>query len=455
MDDPASLAESLYKQNKEITGKNKTLSILRKLYEISILTLGSQDLAVKISQTIQSNFGFDLVGVLRYDSSTGELKPLALESSEKLRKLDINSKSYATKSTLQVGQSAFLSHVISARDIGYAQDLGDVWGSLVGPATLKDIQSQSHIKSSVALPLIIQDEVIGILILSINRLYQDLGDFEKESIRNFVNVIAVALDKALLYEQLKVNNQQLKIMDQARAEFISIASHQLRTPPATIKWYLAAVISGDFGDLSPKVKEALIKAQLTNNGLITLIDDMLNASRIERGQMEFLYEETDVEPLIQQSVIDLTPQATMRKLFLDYSKPATEIPKILADREKLKQVISNLIDNAIKYTKQGGVTVKFESDGNNLLIKVTDTGKGLEPGEAATIFQKYGRGKDAKKHASGLGLGLYVAKIISEHHRGRVSAESPGPGKGTTFTVTLPIKTDLKAETFDLTQNQF
>ncbi len=257
-----------------------------------------------------------------------------------------------------------------------------------------------------------------------------------------------------LSSELAVANEQLTVLDKARAEFISIASHQLRTPPSTIKWYLAAVLAGDYGKLSSKTKDALSKAQITNNDLIGLIDDMLNTSRIERGAMEFLFEDTDIVQLAKKVVDELVPQATMKKMKLVWIEPKQKLPNILTDKEKLAQVINNLIDNAIKYGKQGQIKVEMSKTKSDILIKISDQGKGIAPEDLQGIFQKYGRGKDSQQHASGLGLGLYVAKVVAEHHKGKIWAESKGPGKGSTFIVSLPIKTDLKAEIFDLTKAQ-
>lgn len=452
-DNPKVLAENLYKRNIEILGKNKILSLLGKLYEISILTLNSQELAKRISKTIQGEFGFDVVGILLYNRQADDLTPLALTGSERIL-ADSNWEPTFKNKTFPAASNVFLRKVIDTKTSASTTKLDEIWESLVSKKSFEVFKLRGRIKTSLVFPLLIQNEVIGILILSVNRQYNNLADYEKESINSLVNVIAVAMDKAILYEQLKINNEQLKILDKARAEFISIASHQLRTPPATIKWYLAAVLAGDYGRPVPKVRSALEKAQLTNNNLIGLIDDMLNASRIERGKMEFLFEYADVEKLTSDTIIQLRPQAVMRKLRLTYKKPKRKIVRILADKEKLQQVVNNLVDNAIKYTKKGGVDVALSQTSKDLILKVKDTGKGLAPGEKDAIFTKYGRGKDSQRQASGLGLGLYVAKVIVEHHKGKIWAESIGPNKGTTFVVSLPIKTDLKAETFDLTQNQ-
>ncbi len=259
----------------------------------------------------------------------------------------------------------------------------------------------------------------------------------------------------VLTVQLEQANEKLKQLDQARADFINIASHQLRTPPATIKWYLAAVLAGDFGALPPEAQNELKKTEATNNALIALIDDMLNASRIERGKMEFLFEPIDVQSLTQAAVEQLGPIAQMKHLELIYHKPSEVLPKITADREKLKQVVNNLVDNSIKYTTKGTITVDLKQTNDDIVVTVTDTGKGIPLGQAKELFAKYNRGKDSVTHAAGLGLGLYVAKIIVDQHKGKIWAESKGENMGSTFGFSIPIHNNLTETTlFDLSQGE-
>jgi signal transduction histidine kinase len=253
--------------------------------------------------------------------------------------------------------------------------------------------------------------------------------------------------------QLKEANTQLQILDKARAEFISIASHQLRTPPATIKWYVGAILSGDFGQLTSDLKAALDRVNATNNGQIALIDDLLNASRIERGKMEFFFEMGDIVELAKAAFDQLIPQAEMHKIKLIYEPPKQPLPQVMLDKEKVRQVVNNFIDNAIKYTKQGSVTLHFELTPTDVVVKVTDTGRGVAPDIAPTLFDKYTRGKDSATAASGLGLGLYVAKVIIEQNKGKIWVESPGEGKGSTFAFSLPIHSTLEATSaVDLTK---
>ncbi len=182
---------------------------------------------------------------------------------------------------------------------------------------------------------------------------------------------------------------------------------------------------------------------------------MLNVSRIERGKMEFLFEETDVAELANITLEQLQPIAQEKHLELVYQPPVNHLPKIMADKEKLRQVMNNLIDNAIKYTKKGTIRIQLRQDGNDLRFEVADTGKGIAREEQGLIFEKYTRGKGSINQSAGLGLGLYVAKIVIGQHKGKIWAESTGEGRGSKFIFTVPIHTNLtKTTLLDLAQNQ-
>ncbi len=250
-------------------------------------------------------------------------------------------------------------------------------------------------------------------------------------------------------------NRKLQNLDLARSEFVAMASHQLRTPPSTIKWYLETILAGDYGEVNPEVRDALKKSEITNNSLIALSDELLNVSRIERGTMEFFFEDTSLAELIQSSIDQLLPLANLKKLSLKFVKPNTPAPIVMADRQKFRQVISNLIDNAIKYTKEGSIVVTLSFDDKNITVKVSDTGKGITKDQMKAVFQKFSQGKDLLTRATGMGLGLYLAKIIVTQHKGKIWAESDGLNKGSNFVMTLPIHNGLQDSSFlDLTKNQ-
>jgi len=299
--------------------------------------------------------------------------------------------------------------------------------------------------------IIAKDLITIILRISVFLLVLSFGILLMRSVRKEVEQRE---QLEILTKQLEAANEQLKILDQARSEFITIASHQLRTPPATIKWYLASILDGDYGNMDATVKEQLRKTMSTNNSMISLIDDLLNVSRIERGKMEFIFQPTDLNEITQVTVDQLLPQSKMKKLELVYQKPAQALPVITADKEKLRQVINNLIDNAIKYTQKGKILVEVGQTKKDLFFKVTDSGRGVAPNQLAHIFEKFDRGKSPVRNSVGLGLGLYVAKVIIEYHKGKIWVESTGEGKGSTFNFTVPIKANLDNTVFDLTKTQ-
>jgi signal transduction histidine kinase len=446
--------QEIYKRNIELAVVNKTLSLLRKLYQISLLTLDPAMLSEKISETVRVDLNFEMVGLFTFAPDRDELSLLTFVQSKRMEAAGLANKLDFRGFAISHASSAkYFGQVIAVRKPVLNAGLPELLADFFPVAKLKKTADDSNLKTVLLYPLVTENKVIGILMLGLNRFYKSLNEHEQESIFSLVDVVAVALDKALVYEQLKVANEGLKQLDTARSEFISIASHQLRTPPTAIKWYLAALLAGDFGKVEKKALGAVKKLQATNNGLISLIDDLLNVSRIERGKMEFLFESVDVAALVNFAVDQLKPTAISKKLKLIYVPAKGKLPKIIADKEKLQQVVNNLVDNSIKYTKSGKITVTLAKRKGDLVLTIADTGKGMGEKEKAQIFQKFKRGRDSVHQATGLGLGLYVAKVVVEHHHGKIWAESPGEGKGSTFYVSLPIRTDLKDETvLDLVQ---
>lgn len=445
--------EEIYKRNIELAVVNKTLSLLRKLYQISLLALDPATLAEKVTDTIRVDLNMEVVGIFYFEENIDTLVPFKFAKSDRFIEVQDNHKLLLDELKItKIKSHQLLNAIIHERSSKMTDSLLDIWGEAGDSAAMQRVAKESHLETMFLFPLLTQHGVIGMLLLGLNRDYENLNQFEKDSINSFTDVVAVALDKALLYEKLKIANEQLKALDKARAEFISIASHQLRTPPATIKWYLGAIMAGDFGELTQELRAALERANVTNEAQISTIDDLLNASRIERGKLEFFFDKANMVPMVTNLVEQLEPLAQMHKQHIAYRPPSEQIPDIIMDAEKIRQVINNMIDNAIKYSKQGDIIVEVSSDNDNITVKVTDTGKGMDKETQEMLFQKYSRGKDSATHATGLGLGMYVAKVIVEQHNGRIWAESPGVGKGSTFAFSLPIKSKIEATTVDLMQ---
>jgi signal transduction histidine kinase len=244
-------------------------------------------------------------------------------------------------------------------------------------------------------------------------------------------------------EQLEKSYAELKKLDAAKTMFLSIASHQMRTPLTIIKGYLSLALSGDYGKVEGQVKDFLEQVYRANEREIALVNDLLDLTRIQTGKILYSFEDLSIEDLTAEVVKEIQPEAQTKNLQLVFDKPKEPLPKVKADSQKLRQVIFNLLDNAIKYTKQGEVRVSLEFNPHNqtILLKVKDTGMGMSPEEINNLFQLFNRSQAAvNTYPSGVGIGLYFASEIVKAHQGRIWAESAGINQGSTFYVELKTK---------------
>ena len=245
----------------------------------------------------------------------------------------------------------------------------------------------------------------------------------------------------LLARKLERANRELKKLDRAKSEFLSIASHQLRTPLTAMRGYLSMLINGDFGKLSDQTKKIVGEAYQASLRLLKLSNDLLNVSRIESGKSVLNYKKTSVKGLISLIAREFEVEAKKKGLYLKVIA-SDDLPLIEIDAEKIRQAVLNITDNALKYTQKGGVTilVKYPSR-ENILIEIRDTGVGLNKKEIGKLFQSFSRGQAGTNlYSAGTGLGLYVARKFVDQHKGRLWVESPGSGRGSSFYIELPIK---------------
>lgn len=231
-----------------------------------------------------------------------------------------------------------------------------------------------------------------------------------------------------------------KIVERMKTEFVSISAHQLRTPLSAIKWTLKMLLDGDLGEITKDQREFIDKTYVSNERMITLINDLLNVTRIEEGR--YLYKPVlqDLCKLIRGMISSYEPEIKKRKIVLSYSEPETKVPNLKLDAEKISLAFQNFLDNAIKYTPEGGkVTVKIVCDKKEVVVSIGDSGIGIAQDQQERIFTKFFRGVNAlKRETEGSGLGLFIAKNIIEAHDGKVWFQSK-TGKGTTFSFSIPL----------------
>ncbi len=230
----------------------------------------------------------------------------------------------------------------------------------------------------------------------------------------------------------------LKELDRMKSDFVAMVSHELRSPVASVQQQLSVILEGLSGDLNERQVRMLTRAKERARGLLDLINDLLDLSKIEAGMAVQYKEPLNVEELLRKVHQSMVPEAEAKglKLKLSMEEP---MPSISGDRTNLEGVFTNLVNNAIKYTPEGGeVTIHATGDGKNVRIEISDTGIGISKGDLARIFDRFYRVKSEKtRQIVGTGLGLSIVKHIVEAHLGTISVESE-EGAGSTFTVVLP-----------------
>lgn len=244
-----------------------------------------------------------------------------------------------------------------------------------------------------------------------------------------------------LSDTLAKANDRLEELDKQKSEFISIASHQLRTPLTAIRGYISLALEGAYGKVKgTPIEDIMNKMYTIDLRLSQLVEDLLNVSKIEAGKVQYKWESVTLDPIVSELYDMFAVLAEKKGLKLHMIKPKTQLPVMKLDINKIKEILSNLIDNAIKYTEKGSVTIRVEQDATVARVVIEDTGIGISKEDALRLFGKFIRTETTQKmDAGGSGLGLFVGKTFVEGHGGRVYATSEGVGKGSSFIVELPL----------------
>ncbi len=238
-----------------------------------------------------------------------------------------------------------------------------------------------------------------------------------------------------------------KMVERIKTEFVSIAAHQLRTPISAIKWTLKMLLDGDLGETTKEQKEFIKKTYQSNERMISLINDLLNITRIEEGRYLYKPAPAYFGEIIDFAINSAQQEIARKKIKFNFEKPKEKFPKIPLDVEKMKLAVQNLIDNAIKYTPVGGRVdvlvemIKFnDKTEREIVFSIKDTGVGIPKDQHERVFSKFFRGANVvRMNTEGTGLGIFITKNIIEAHGGKIWFESV-EGKGTTFYFSLPIK---------------
>jgi PAS domain S-box-containing protein len=296
---------------------------------------------------------------------------------------------------------------------------------------------QNGFRSYLGVPLIAKEKVLGILSFY-SREHRFFSDEEVNFLRSIAGQAAAAIHNSQLYEQTRKQTRELEKANRVKDEFLSVMSHELRTPLNVISGYTKIVQDGFLGKINSEQLKALDKVTRHANELLVMVNGIMDAAKIEAG---VIVVEEDEFPLTAffEDLRGLYEYPLGKDLTLEWNYP-DDLPPIKTDRDKLKHILQNLINNALKFTEQGSVTVtaRFRAASDRIEIAVSDTGVGITEEDFKLIFDKF-RQLDSSRTRTygGVGLGLHIVKTFVEILHGTVAAVSH-PGQGTTFTITLP-----------------
>lgn len=397
------------------------------------------------------NHGYEVIVLTLLDHNLQGLRRIAISNTESAARFLQATPVHFENIVIPLTAVENLSvRAINERKMFFSGEVSDVLYPALPKDWVESFQQTLGIKTSLAFPIIAKEKILGSLIFSLSKDKEQISQEEWSVLDSFVGAVGIALDNALLFkslnditEQLRVANEKLKALDKLKDEFVSLASHELRTPMTVIKSYIWLLLEGKVGQITDKQKEYLNRTYTSTNRLIDMVNDMLNISRIESGRFTIDPKPMSMRSLLQEVAGEMQSRAAEQGLHLVYNAPIGELPQVMADSDKIKQVLINLIGNSLKFTpKDGTITISAEVKEGSILTRVQDNGIGIKPADMEKLFKKFNMlgGETLTKQAGqGSGLGLYLSKSLIELHKGRIWVESEGEGKGSTFSFALPI----------------
>jgi signal transduction histidine kinase len=343
--------------------------------------------------------------------------------------------------------------VLNSEKITLTKDISNLAGSILPDFILKKAQDLLGIKTIIVAPVKRENQIVAVLIFLVSdKEPEEISQLELDTLTVISGQIGVSLENANLYEKTMKAYAELQQAYDRDKDMIDILGHELRTPATICKGNIELL--QDYlkkEEMNIQQREFLLaKLQAAYGAIIQetgLINELLSATKLDSGQLVITNETIDLHELAKGECANYQEIAKKQNLELRYIEPLEPIPATLGDRIRLLEVIDNLISNAIKYTREGYIEMYVQTDHKNVYFHIKDTGMGIEKEELEGLFQKFHRINNYVSKSSvpiqrpgGTGLGLWVAKGIIEAHKGRVWVESDGPGKGSTFSFSIPVR---------------
>jgi signal transduction histidine kinase len=331
-----------------------------------------------------------------------------------------------------VGRALLSKAVVQVTDV-----LADPEYTYIEPA------KKAGYRTYLAAPLMREGHPIGVLVLG-RRTVSPFTSRQIGLIATFVDQAVIAIENVRLFDEIQEKSRQLTEASQHKSQFLANMSHELRTPLNAILGYTELILDGIYGETPEKAQAVLKRVESNGKHLLGLINDVLDLSKIEAGQLKLSLAEYSIKDVVYNVVSGVEPLATKKKLdFKVDVRP--DIPLGRGDEQKLTQVLLNLTGNAIKFTDVGEVAITVTAANGSYTVAIHDTGPGISTADQDKLFQQFQQADNSiTKSKGGTGLGLAISKRIIEMHGGRIWVESR-PGQGSTFSLTLPIKVEHQA----------
>jgi len=422
------LFKELQARTQELTRSVDQLTALGEVGRALSSTLNLEIVLTTIVSRAVELSGLDDGVVFEYDEATEEfVQRVATESAGPLA--EARRATRIRKGEGVVGRTADTLELAQVPDITLS-------GAYEG--RLRETLIAAGVRAVLAVPMLREDHLIGCLAVTRNAP----GDFPKETmelLRTFASQSALAIQNARLFREIEEKSRQLEVASQHKSEFLANMSHELRTPLNAIIGFSEVLSDRMFGDLNEKQDEYLKDIYGSGTHLLSLINDILDLSKIEAGRMELELTEFDLPTAIENALMLVRERAGRRSIAL-HTTIDNRLGQIQADERKVRQVVLNLLSNAIKFTPEGGrIGVAAVPKDGFVEVSVSDTGIGIAPEDQEKVFEEFRQVGTAAKKIEGTGLGLTLCRKFVELHGGKIWVKSQ-LGVGSTFTFTIPVR---------------
>jgi signal transduction histidine kinase len=421
------LFTELQARTQELTQSVGQLTALGEVGRAVSSTLDLETVLTTIVSRAVALSGLDGGVVFEYDVATETFEQRASTGQEALA--EARRRVHIRKGDGVVGRTAIAHEPVQVPDI-------TLEGAYASP--LRESLVESGVRALLAVPMLREGQLIGSLVVARNAP----GAFPRETVdllSTFASQSALAIQNARLFREIEDKSRQLEVASQHKSEFLANMSHELRTPLNAIIGFSEVLSERMFGELNEKQEEYLKDIYASGNHLLSLINDILDLSKIEAGRMELELTDFDL-PTALDNALTLVRERAGRKSIALQTSIDERLGQIQADERKVRQVVLNLLSNAIKFTPEGGrIDVRAAPVDGSVEVSVTDTGVGIAPEDQEAVFEEFRQVGTADKKMEGTGLGLTLCRKFVELHGGRIWVKSQ-LGQGATFTFTIPVR---------------